>query len=287
MKRLLQIMMIIPLAASMSAQSSFPTFLPVEENNVEWERDVYRILDLNENANAGLGASNIPNLFTILFEMAIEGDVPVYEYTLNGNETFTEDTKTAIRDVLENHQIPFKEVDGKLLVDENDIPTTEVKMYYLMESVYYDLTNGTFRTRVKAICPVLSRIDDFNDETRYPLFWMMYENAEPFLKNFYIYTTNYNQRARMSVSEYFAANLYKGKIYKVFNAQGLTLSQYCETDSLMQKEQEKIEREIKAVQKNTYVIHEVEDVKENPVKKVIKRPKRLRLFRKDKQKEIK
>ena len=283
MKRLLKMMMMLPLAATMNAQSSFPTYLPVEDNNVEWERDIYRILDLNENANAGLGASNIPNLFTILFEMAIEGDVPVYEYTLNGNETFSEDTKTNIKDVLENQQIPYKEVNGKILVEEDDIPTAEVKMYYLKESVYYDLTNGTFRTRVKAICPVLSRIDDFNDETRYPLFWMVYENAEPYLKNFYIYTTNYNQRARMSVSEYFAANLYKGDIYKVFNAQGLTLSQYCETDSLIQEEQKKIERQIKTVQKNTYIIPEDEEVKENPNKKTLKRPKRLRLFRKDKQ----
>lgn len=286
MRRLLQIMTIIPLAASMNAQSSFPTCLPVEEYNVEWERDVYRIIDLNDNENAGLGASNIPNLFTILFEMAVEGDVPIYGHVLNGNETFSEKEKTDIKDVLESQEIPYSVENGKLLVEEEDIPTTEVKMYYVKESVYYDGTNGTFRKRIKALCPVLTRADDFNEDFKYPLFWVLYEDAEPFLKNFYIHTTNYNKRTRMSVSEYLAKNLYKGEIYKVFNAQGLTLSQYCETDTLMEVERKKIEREISTVRSNTYIIPE-EEVKENPNKKVINRPKRLRLFRRAKQKDIK
>lgn len=270
------------------AQSSFPTGLPIEQANVEWQRDVYRILDLRDNANAGLGASNIPNLFTILFEMAVEEDVPVYEYVLNGNEIFNEKTKVRIKDVLNNHQIPYRMESGKLLVNEEDIPTTEVNMYYLKETVSYDLANGTYRTRVTAICPVLTRPDDFKDDVRYPLFWIVYQDAEPFLSHFYIHGSNYNQAAIMTAAEFFAANLYKGKIYKVFNAQGLTLSQYCETDARIKAEQKKIEGELETVRRNIYTIPEKEEMGMEPAKKTIKRPKRLRLFtKKNKQEETK
>ena len=56
----------------------------------------------------------------------------------------------------------------------------------------------------------------------------------------------------MSVDDYFTKNMYKGKIYKTNNMQGLTIAQYCSTDSAVVKEQKRIEREIAAFEKNMW-----------------------------------
>ena len=45
---------------------------------------------------------------------------------------------------------------------------------------------------------------------------------------------------------------YKGDIYKTNNMLGRTLAQYCPTDSAMQKEQQRIENELLAFEKNVY-----------------------------------
>ena len=58
-------------------------------------------------------------------------------------------------------------------------------------------------------------------------------------------TSNLNNAATMSVDDYFTKNLYKGKIYKTNNMQGLTLANNVENDSTIVKEQNKIENQIK------------------------------------------
>ena len=71
----------------------------------------------------------------------------------------------------------------------------------------------------------------------------------PFLSKQTIMTSNLNNAATMSVEDYFTMNCYKGKIYKTTNMLGKTLAQYCTTDSAMNKEQRKIENELKRVRK--------------------------------------
>ena len=48
-------------------------------------------------------------------------------------------------------------------------------------------------------------------------------------------TSNLNNAAVMSVDDYFTKNMYKGKIYKTNNMQGLTIAQYCPNDSAVAK----------------------------------------------------
>lgn len=283
MRKIHTLLLFAAASLAATAQRTFPTSLPIQQDNVEWQRDVYRVIDLRDGHNAGLGASNIPNLFTILFGMAVEGDVPVYQFLLSGNETFGEQELADIRDILVNNEIPFRVVQGKTIVSEEDIPTTEVTMFYLKEAVAYDKASGTFRTRVRALCPVLEREDDFADRARYPLFWVRYDDAEPMLAAFPVHCDNYNQAHVTSAADYFAAGLYQGDIYKVYNAQGLTLAQYCATDSLLAVEQQKVERQLADVRRSTYdtTASDTLTVKDDARKgattavPVIKRPRRV------------
>lgn len=99
----------------------------------------------------------------------------------------------------------------------------------------------------------MTREDDFGDTgTKYPLFWMKYDDLAPYLTKQQIMTSNLNNAATMSIDDYFVRNQYKGKIYKTTNMLGKTLAQYCSTDSAMAKEQKRIEAELAAFEKNIW-----------------------------------
>ena len=242
---------------SLRARLSFPTAVEMPEN-VVWRRDIYRELNLDDNANAGLYYPVEPidkqlNLFTYVFKLALNGYIPVYEYRLDGNEVFSDSAKVQIRTILDNFHIFYEERDGKVRVDNSDIPSAEVKMYYLKESAYFDDANSTFHRKVQAVCPVMLREDDFGGEAaKYPLFWVKYSDLEPFLSRQTVMTSNLNNAATMSMEDFFTMNRYEGKIYKTNNMLGKTLAQYCPNDSALAQEQRKIEAELKAFEQNIF-----------------------------------
>jgi gliding motility associated protien GldN len=242
---------------SVRARLMFPTAVDMPEN-VVWRRDIYREIDLNKDSNAGLYYPVEPidkqlNLFTYVFKLALNGYIPVYEYRLDGNEVFTDSSKVEMKTVLDNYHIYYEEKDGKVRVENSDIPSAEVKMYYLKESAYFDDANSTFHRKVQSICPVMLREYDFGGEaSKYPLFWVKYSDLEPFLSRQTVMTSNLNNAATMSMEDYFTMNRYEGKIYKTNNMLGKTLAQYCPTDSALAKEQKKIEAELKAFEENIF-----------------------------------
>ena len=149
---------------TMRARLMFPTAIDMPED-VVWRRDIYREIDLNKDANAGLYYPVEPidkqvNLFTYIFKLALNNYIPVYEYRLDGNEVFNDSAKVQMKTVLDNYHIFYEEKDGKIRVDNSDIPSAEVKMYYLKESAYYDQANATFHRKVISLCPVMIREDD-------------------------------------------------------------------------------------------------------------------------------
>lgn len=239
------------------ARLMYPTALDMPQD-VVWRRDIYRELDLNIDANAGLYYPVEPidkqlNLFTYVFKLALNGYIPVYEYRLDGNEVFSDSAKVAMKTILDNYHIFYEEKNGKIRVDNSDIPSAEVKMYYLKESAYYDQANATFRRKVISLCPVMMRDDDFGGEaSKYPLFWVKYSDLEPFLNKQTVMTSNLNNAAVMTLDDYFTMNRYEGKIYKTTNMLGRTLAQYCQNDSALKKEQMKIEGELKAFEQNIF-----------------------------------
>jgi gliding motility associated protien GldN len=242
----------------MRAQLTFPTAVEMPEE-VVWRRDIYRELDLTEDANAGLYFPVEPqgrqlNLFTYIFKLAQNGYVPVYEYPTDGSDNFSDEAKVEMKTILDNYHIFYEEQNGKLKVDNSDIPSAEVKKYYLKESAYYDQANSSFHIKVLALCPVMLREDDFGGEsTQYPLFWVKYADLEPFLNRQTVMASSLNNAATMSMADYFTLNSYKGKIYKTNNAQGKTLLQLCNGDAdKLSAEQKRIEAELAAFHKTIF-----------------------------------
>ncbi len=246
------------------AMISFPTAAKMEED-VVWRRDIYRIISLDDDANAGLyypveAVGSQMNLFTYLFKLMMRGKINCYEYKLDGNEVFTDAAKIKPLAFLDNYHIYYEKKGNGINIDNSDIPSKEVKSYYIKECAYYDQRSATFHTKVIALCPIMSREDDFGDAPQtYPLFWVQYDDVAPYLSKQIIMTSNLNNAATMTLDDYFTKTLYRGKIYKTTNMLGKTLSQYCKTDSAMTKEQKRIENELQAFEKNLWGNQQLKD----------------------------
>lgn len=245
------------------AQISFPTEAKMAED-VVWRRDVYRELDLNDDANAGLYYPTEPvgtqmNLFTYLFKLIMagprHGGIAAYSYDVNsGNERFDESLRIQPLKFLDDYHIFYERGDRGVHIDDSDIPSAEVKGYFIKESAYFDQVSATFHTKVQAICPVMYREDDFGDGvTKYPLFWVKYDDLAPFLSKQTIMTSNLNNAATMSLDDYFTTNAYRGKIYKTTNMLGKTLAQVAGGDTAKSsREQSRIEKEIERFEQNVW-----------------------------------
>lgn len=243
---------------------SYPAAAKMEED-VVWRRDIYRTIDLTEDANAGLYYPIEPsgsqmNLFTYLFKLMMRGRINCYEYKLDGTEVFNDASKIKPLAFLDNYHIYYEKKDKGINIDNSDIPSKEVKSYYVKECAYYDQRTATFHTKVIALCPIMSREDDFGDAPQnYPLFWVKYDDAAPYLSKQIIMTSDLNNAATMTLDDYFTKNMYRGKIYKTTNMLGKTLAQYCKTDSAMTKEQKRIEGELEAFEKNLWGNQQLKD----------------------------
>ena len=171
------------------ASLMFPTSVKAADD-VVWRRDLYKTIDLTKDRNAALyypvtPTENRMNLFCTIFRLVNTGKLPVYEYKMDAIEHFDKASRMHFKDMLDRYDIPY-EIDGNSIkVEDVDIPSNEVLSYNIKESSYYDQYTATYHSKVVALCPVLHRADDFSmDDVRTsPLFWVKYEDLEPFLNN--------------------------------------------------------------------------------------------------------
>lgn len=247
----------IALSERAKIQYNVTTTVPTE---VVWKRDVYRTLDLEKDQNAVLYYPVEPigeqmNLFTLLFKLLLNDEIPAYEYLLDGTEQLTVENKVKVQDVLDRFGVLYEEKDGKFSVDNSDIPSSEVLSYFIKESSYYDQRTATYQTRITALCPVLHRDDGFSEQaTKYPMFWVNYDEVSSYLERMAVMTSSYNNASNMSINDFFVTHRYKGDIYKTTNLRNLTLAQYCPTDSALTKEQERIEEQLQTFERNIWSV---------------------------------
>lgn len=248
------------------ASIMYPTAVAVPEE-VSWRRDVYRELDLKLDENAPLYYPDTPrdgeqNLFYTLFRLLNVGKIPAFNYKTDGTEHFTKSNRMHFKDMLDRYEILYEidSVKRAINVADADVPGSEVLSYFVKESSYYDQNTATFHTRIVALCPVLHRAaDEFSYESmsfdeegaddtpamqKYPMFWVRFEDIEPYISKQMIMMSNINNASRMSVADFLATNKYKGKIYMTTNMQNQAIMDYCKTDSAVSAEQKRLERQV-------------------------------------------
>lgn len=238
------------------AKAQFPT--NATPTDVVWKRDVYRTLDLKKEKNASLYYPVEPqgdnmNLFTYLFNLFINNQIPAYRYNLDGNESFTAANKVNPKELLDDYGIYYEEKSGVILVEPSDIPSAQVLSYYIKESYSYDQRTATYSQRVTAICPVYHKASDFSSEiVKYPMFWLNFDEISPVLNQQKVMSSSYNNVSTMTLNDYFIKHNYEGEIYKTVNLRNLSINQYCKDDSAVKKEQKNIEKQLSDFRKHLW-----------------------------------
>lgn len=241
-----------------SSYREFPTAQSMP-SDAAWRRDLYRTLDLTKDANAVLYYPTTPqdgreNLFTYLFKLLLRKQIKAYDYKLDGNEDFSSKNEVTAKQLMDRYHIFYESKGDKVRVNDADLPSDEVKAYFIKESTYYDQHTASFRSQVTALCPVLKRGDsDFGGElAQYPMFWVKMQDVAPYLGKLMLMGSSLNNAATMSADDFFTMKCYKGDIYKAVNLQDRLLSNYCLDDSAMIKEQKRIEKQLTDVQEHVY-----------------------------------
>lgn len=233
-----------------------------EIGSARWMRTIYREIDMTKEQNAPLyypvrPLNNTMNLFSSIFQLLSEGKLSAYEY-LDGYEVF--DDKHIVdfkQDVLDRAYIYYEEVAGTggaeptLVINESDIPSADVRAYYVKEAWYFDQNNSVFDVKTLALCPILTTTGDLGEQ-RLPLFWLPYENIRPYISNTPIMTSDINNAKTFTIDDYFRRRMFEGEIIKTENLLNKTLREYYpEPDSLKLAQQE-IEKQLDTFQQSLY-----------------------------------
>lgn len=251
------------------AKAQFPVAAISED--VDWKRDIYRSLSLETEENATLYYPVEPmgeriNLFTLLFRLVLSGDITAYKYNLDGYESFTEENRLDPKAMLENYRVYYEEENNTIVVGNSDVPSAEVLSYFVKESHYYDQRKGAYGKQITAICPVLHRAGEYSSEvTKYPMFWVNYQDVKPFLSQHTVMAGDLNNVARTTFDDFFARGMYKGDIYKTVNARNLAISQYCKDSTEIKREQERIEKQLKDFETNLWNSKTVAEIRQDSI----------------------
>lgn len=231
--------------------------------DLAYMRQIYRELDLTKDANTPLYfpedvIDGQENLFRIILKLVVEGKLPAYEY-LDGREVFTDQYQMKVGDMLERFGIyatPAKgstEKNPKYVIEEADVPTGQVLNYYIIEKWEFDRRTNQMKTRVEAICPVLTRAGDFGGDARYPMFWVKFDAIRPYLAQQYVFLSDDNNLARYSLDDYFNMGMYEGDIYKTRNLRNLSMMQMFPDEDDRKRAQDSIDKRLRSFGKDLWV----------------------------------
>ena len=242
----------LPLSSSIRSEQ-MNRYSQVDLDNAKWLRIIYRYLDLSNDKNAPLYYPVQPeegrtNLFMMIFRLLSDEKINAYEY-LDGNEIFTDKYKIKFKEFLDRFNIYNEVQNGKINVSDVDIPSAEVVGYYVKEAYYFESETSNFGIKTLAICPILVRQGDLDaTSTRYPLFWIPYDEIRPFAMRMSIMTSSLNNVMNSTIDDFFRMHQYNGEIYKTLNLQGKAMAQLASTPEALKAEQEKVEKQLKDFQ---------------------------------------
>ncbi len=253
--------------------------LTQEIGNARWMRIIYRQVDLTKEQNAPLYYPVHPmngqmNLFSVIFQLLSENKIKAYEY-LDGYEVFDETREVNFKELLDRFYILYEEIPGRggeeptFVINESDVPSEEVKSYYVKEAWYFDQNNSVFAVKTLAICPIMTSTGDMG-ETTMPMFWLPYENIRPYINTAYIMTSSVNNAMTFTMDDYFRRRMFDGEIIKTQNLMNRPLQAYCPTPDSMKREQDRIENQLVAFEKALWIQPDTTKTDDKVVKEVKK-----------------
>ncbi|MDE6338358.1 MAG: gliding motility protein GldN [Muribaculaceae bacterium] len=231
--------------------------------DLSYMREIYRDLDLTKAENTPLYypedlVDGRENLLRVIMGAVVDGRIPAYEY-LDGREIFTDQYKVNVGEMLDRFGIYYTEEKGsteknpKYHIEEADMPTGQVLNYYIIEKWEFDRRSNRMKTRVEAICPVMTRSGDFGGEAKYPMFWVKFDALRPFLAHQYVFISDDNNLPQYSLDDYFTMGMYDGEIYKTRNLRNLSMAQMYPDEDMRKHAQDSIDNRLKNYGKDLWV----------------------------------
>lgn len=230
--------------------------------DLAYMRELYRSLDVRN------VAENTPlyypedvvdgqkNLFRIIFDLVVSGKIPAYEY-LDGREVFTDQYKVKVGEMLDrfglNYQSQGNGDKAVYTIEEADVPTGQVLKYYIIEKWEFDRRSNRMKANVRAICPVLTRLNDNGGQDNYPMFWIQFDQLRPYLAQQYVFLTDDNNLPQYSLDDYFNLGMYRGEIYKTKNLRNLSMAQMYPEEEDRQRAQDSIDKRVREFGKDLWV----------------------------------
>ncbi|MDR0574643.1 MAG: gliding motility protein GldN [Tannerella sp.] len=236
--------------------------LTQETGNARWMRVIMRELDLTKEKNAPLyypvqETNGMKNLFTTLFQLVSEGKINVYKYLVD-SESFEDDNLLSFKDMLDNFNIYYEEIPAgggqpaRYAINSSDIPSQEVRTFYVKEAWYFDQNNSIYDVKILAVCPIAYVITDIGEQPQ-PMFWAKYEDIRPYIKNNYIMTSNVNNVKTFTMDDYFRRRMFAGDIVKTENLMNIALVQYCPTPDSLEAERKRIDNQLQTFNDSLWI----------------------------------
>ena len=204
------------LPPSLGAQQSAGTR---PATGLAWRRGIYRQLELTQPANTPLYAEGEDgqSLFDLIIQLYLEGKIKGYTYG-TGRERLDAAHELEPRDFLERFRIPYTEVAAggkpRYEVLPADLPTSQVRSYYLKEQPSLDRAPTSYRREVELLCPILETVGDYGTAPM-PLFWLRYSELVPYLRQRPTALIPGGSPDAGTLEDYFTLGLYRGEIIKV------------------------------------------------------------------------
>ena len=229
-----------------------------------WMRIIYRDLEMDNPKNAALYypedvVDGQENLFRIIMRLLADNAIPAYEY-LDGKEIFTDQYRLKVSDMLDRFHVLYSPAKGsteknpRFVIEEADVPSNEIRSYYILERWEFDAKTNKTRRTVEAICPVLHRADEFGvDAVRYPMFWVKLDAIRPYLAQQYIFIDDDNNLPRYTYDDFFTMAMYDGDIYKTRNLTNRSMMQMFPDPDDRKRAQDSIQNRLESFDKNLWV----------------------------------
>lgn len=187
-----------------------------------WRRVVYRQLPADSIANAPIfrpvrPSGQLKSLFSLLFQIFNQGEIPVYEYEDLGYENLTDERRLKFEDFLDRFGIVYDKDPNEtgsraFKILPVDIPAQSIRSYYVKEEYYYDAKTSDVSRQIVALCPVMDDEISMEGSVRIPLFWVKYADLQPYLSQQPVMLSAKNNATTATMDDFFSLNLYRGQI---------------------------------------------------------------------------
>lgn len=219
----------------------------VRENDLYWEKRVWRVIDVREKMNHSFMYPEEPFL-DIILKAAQKDEIAVYS---EENDKFTnkiqkEEVASKISSIDTSEIMDPETYETKMKITRNDLNYQDVKQFRLKEVWYFDAEQATLKVRILGIAPIRDVFDKKSGNFLYTgaMFWIYYPDCRELFARHQVFNVGGNDASPMSWEDLFEMRYFSSFIIKESNVQDRKIQDIYPNGNDMLVEGEKIKLSI-------------------------------------------